>query len=492
MRPREFPLNLDTAEDTPLFVQISRALAADIARGRLKPGDALPGTRSLAGSLGVHRSTVVAAYAELVAQGWVATKPGGATYVAASSPEPRPRRFAPKSFERGGAARSPGFPVGEPLVESMPLPQLPRGGLLLWGGSPDLRLLPVDMLARAHRRVTRRRGKSLLAYSSHFAGHPDLRRAVAQLVSSARGLADDPETVLITRGSQMALDLVARAIVRPGDVVCVEALGYRPSWSALERAGARLVGVPVDASGLDVDALARLCAREPIRMLYVTPHHHYPTTVVLTAGRRARLLALARKHRFAILEDDYDHEFHYDGRPVLPLASTDVDGSVFYVGTFSKVMLADIRVGYTVVPESLIETFEVAQRHTGQLVSETLQDALAEFLDDGAFAAHIRRMTRLYRSRRDRMVEALAAETGDVFVVEPPAGGMQVLARCRARQDDRLLCARLAEAGVTARPLSSHYVGEAAERGLFLGFAAWTEREIDAGARLIGRVCGRS
>jgi GntR family transcriptional regulator/MocR family aminotransferase len=142
-----------------------------------------------------------------------------------------------------------------------------------------------------------------------------------------------------------------------------------------------------------------------------------------------------------------------------------------------------------VVPESLVETFEIAQRHTGQLVSETLQDALAAFMDDGAYAAHIRRMTRLYRARRDRMVEALAAEAGNAFMVEPPAGGMQVLARCSLRQDDRRLCARLAEAGVTARPLSSHYIGETAERGLFLGFAAWTDREIDAGARLIGRVC---
>jgi len=144
-----------------------------------------------------------------------------------------------------------------------------------------------------------------------------------------------------------------------------------------------------------------------------------------------------------------------------------------------------------VVPESLVETFEIAQRHTGQLVSASLQDALSEFMDDGAYAAHIRRMTRLYRARRDRLVQVLAAETRDAFAIDPPAGGMQLVARCRLGQKDRLLCARLAEAGVTARPLSAHYLGKATEQGLFLGFAAWTDKEIDAGARLIGRVCSR-
>ena len=166
-------------------------MARDIARGRLRPGDAVPGTRTLAQTLGVHRSTVVAAYAELTAQGWVAAKPGGATYVAAASPDPRPRRFAPQPSERLGVPAVPGYPLSPPLVESLAVPERPRGSLLLWGGTPDLRLTPIEALARAQRRVTRRRGKTLLGYSPHFAGHPELRGAIARLVSSARGLADD-------------------------------------------------------------------------------------------------------------------------------------------------------------------------------------------------------------------------------------------------------------------------------------------------------------
>jgi GntR family transcriptional regulator/MocR family aminotransferase len=249
---------------------------------------------------------------------------------------------------------------------------------------------------------------------------------------------------------------------------------------ALEGTGAHVVGVPLDRSGLALRG-----GKGRPRLIFVTPSHQYPTGKLMPIDRRLELLRFSKSTGAVLIEDDYDSEFHYDGRPVASLQGLDRAGRVFYVGTFSKVMLADIRVGYTVVPESLIETFELAQRHTGQLVSATLQDALSEFMDDGAYAAHIRRMTRLYRARRDRLAQALAAETRGALAIDLPAGGMQILARCR--QDDLLLCAHLADAGVTARPLSSHYVGKATERGLFLGFAAWTMEEIDEGAHLIGR-----
>jgi DNA-binding transcriptional MocR family regulator len=244
-------------------------------------------------------------------------------------------------------------------------------------------------------------------------------------------------------------------------------------------------------AALDRSGLALAGRKDRPRLIFVTPSHQYPTGKLMPVDRRLELLRFAKATGAVLIEDDYDSEFHYDGRPIASLQGLDGAGRVFYVGTFSKVTLADIRVGYTVVPESLVGTFEIAQRHTGQLVSAALQDALSVFMEDGAYAAHIRRVTRVYRARRDRLVQALSAETRDTFMVDPPAGGMQLLARCRLRQNDRFLCTRLAEAGVTARPLSSHYVGKATERGLFLGFAAWTDPEIDAGARLIGRVCAR-
>jgi GntR family transcriptional regulator/MocR family aminotransferase len=208
----------------------------------------------------------------------------------------------------------------------------------------------------------------------------------------------------------------------------------------------------------------------------------------MPVNRRQELLAFAGAVGAAIVEDDYDSEFHYDGKPVAALQGLDDTGRVFYVGTFSKSMFADVRAGYAIVPENLVDVFETAQRHGGQIVSAPLQNALAEFISDGHFAAHIRKITRVYRGRRDRLVQALGAAAGHILKIIPPAGGMQLLAHLDMQRDDVDIAIRLAKAGVTARPLSRHITGKITDRGLFLGFAAWNEREIDAGAAVIGSV----
>jgi GntR family transcriptional regulator/MocR family aminotransferase len=205
-------------------------------------------------------------------------------------------------------------------------------------------------------------------------------------------------------------------------------------------------------------------------------------------NRRRELLAFANAAGAAVIEDDYDSEFHYDGRPIAALQGLDDTGSVFYVGTFSKSMFADVRAGYAIVPGNLVQVFEKAQRHSGQIVQAPLQNALAEFISDGHFAAHIRKMTRVYRGRRDRLVQALSAAAGDALKIVPPAGGMQLLAYLDSRRDDVDVADRLAKAGVTARPLSRHFTGSITGQGLLLGFAAWNEPEIDAGAAIIGKV----
>ncbi len=477
MRPHEFPLQLDPGAATPLFVQISRALAADVARGRLKPGDALPGTRSLAESLGVHRSTVVAAYAELGAQGWVATKPGGSTYVAPGSPDPKPRRFAPKSTERPSVGRSAGFPVAPPLVESLSTPELPRGALYLWGGSPDLRLAPIDTLARAYRRVTRLRGRSLLAYTAHFGGHPDLRRAVARLVSSARGLADVPDSVLITRGSQMALDLTARSLIEPGDVVAVEALGYQNAVNVFRRAGARVVPVPLDRNGLDVDALGRLVRETRVRLVYVTPHHQYPTTVMLAPARRLALLELARRERIAIVEDDYDQEFHYDGRPILPLASRDPHGNVIYVGTFAKSLAPGLRLAFVTAPRAVLERMTAERALVDRQGDAILECAVAELLEDGELQRHVRRMRRIYHARRDAFCGTMERELGRVLTYRRPPGGLQLWADVAPDVDLELWQARARERGVIFQIGRQFTLDGSPVQSVRLGYSYLDEKE---------------
>jgi len=423
VRPWQIAVDLDPAGDLPLFVQIAHAVSADIRRGRLRPGDPLPGSRTLADDLGVHRNTVLAAYRELESEGWIDSARARGTFVSRTLPEPTPRR-AGQALRTGVPAR-PAFDLAPGPEGYFPMPRAP-GLLTLPGGVPDVRLVPAASLARAYRRALAR--PDLLGYGDPR-GLDELRRALADMLAATRGLACGPDDLMVTRGSQMALYLVARALLRPGDVVAVEDPGYRPAWEALRLTGARLVPIATDASGLDVDALAALLAREPVRAVYITPHHQYPTTVTLAAGRRLQLLALARTHRVAIVEDDYDHEFHYEGRPVLPLASGDAAGSVVYIGTLSKVLAPGLRIGYLVAPQSLLERVIAVRSYTDLNGDRTLEAAAAELLASGEVGRHIRRARRMYQARRDALVHALTNRLDGVLRVTPPSGGMALWAR---------------------------------------------------------------
>ena len=315
MRPWTFPIALQPGTSRePVFQQIARAIRADIRRGRLRPGDALPGSRSLAQTLAVHRNTVLAAYRELEAEGWTVAGQR-TTRVALDLPQaPTDRNPA-----RGAEGR-PGYDLAAPA----PRRNLREPGLLSFGGGlPDLRLVPTDLLARAYRRALASR--ELLGYGD-ARGEARLRAALARLLSETRGLAVSEDRLMIAGGSQGALDLVARTLIRPGDRVAVEDPGYPAAWATLRGAGAELVPVPVDEAGLQVEALGARLAEGPLRAVYLTPHHQFPTTVTMGAARRLKLLELAVRHRIAVLEDDYDNEFHFEGRPVLPLAGEDPAG----------------------------------------------------------------------------------------------------------------------------------------------------------------------
>jgi GntR family transcriptional regulator/MocR family aminotransferase len=424
----DLALSLDDAADSPLFVQIARAVADDVRRGRLRPGAELPGSRALARSLGVHRNTVLAAYRELAAEGWIETSAARGTFVSSALPDPAPRRFAKKAALRAAVPAKLGFDLAGAAPDPHAARPLHPGALALTGGVPDVRLVPAALLARAYRKALRAEPKGALEYGDPR-GHERLRAALAAMLSAVRGLAAGPDEVLVTRGSQMGIDLVARALVAPGDVVAVESFGYRPAWEALRLAGARLVPLPVDRDGLDVDALAALAAREKVRAVYVTPHHQYPTTAVLAPGRRLALLALAREQRMAILEDDYDHEFHYEGRPVLPLASADDAGVVIYVGTLSKILAPGLRIGFVVAPAPLVERLAVIRTFVDRQGDRAVERAVAELLEDGEVQRHARRVRRVYEDRRDALATALRDRLGDALSFDLPAGGMALWAR---------------------------------------------------------------
>jgi len=469
--------------EQPIFIRLARAISDDVRRGRLKPGDALPGSRSLARELGVHRNTVLAAYAELAAEGWITTEAAARTFVSHALPDVE----APSSRRRAAAPATLGFELSvrredretrEARHELRPPPHT----LAMSGGIPDVRLLPTAPLARAYRRALKRGGPTLLGYGD-ARGHARLRAALGEMLSALRGVAADEESLMVTRGSQLALDLVARTLLQPGDVVAVEALGYRPAWTALARAGARVQPVPVDERGIDVDALEALAARERLRAIYVTPHHQYPTTAMLDAGRRLRLLELARARRIAVIEDDYDFEFHYEGRPVLPLASVDRHAVVVYIGTLSKILAPSLRLGFVVAPPPFVERLAIERLAIDRQGDQVVECAVAELIEDGELQRHVRRMRRIYQVRRDVLVAQVQKRLGGVVEVAPPPGGMALWGRVDREVDVDAWAARALARGVWFNPASRFAFDGRPRPWLRLGFAALDERELDEGVK---------
>lgn len=474
-------IDIDRATEggATLTQQLCEELRKVMLDGTLAPGRRLPSSRELARQLKVSRNTVSGVIDQLAMEGFLDVAQGRRPVVAAAKPK----------LLRGGLS-SPGTSRNARMsrwakglqnrgLQKMYWPATDERTRPLQPCVADAREFPHELWARCLRRAAR----MAPLRATPALNRPALQAALLRYLAEHRGVRAAPRQVIVTPSAQAAIELVARVVLDAGDLAWLESPGYIGARAAFEAAGARVAGVALDASGLAIGGRS-----DRPRLISVTPSHQYPTGRLMPVNRRHELLAFARSVGAAIIEDDYDSEFHYDGRPVAALQGLDESGCVFYVGTFSKSTFSDIRLGYVVVPEGYVETFERAQRHAGKLAAVQVQDALAEFIEEGHFAAHVRRMNRLYRERRDYLVEALTAAAGDRLSVASPSGGMQLLAYLGKGLDDCKLTARLNEAGVTARPLSRFFVGGRADHGLYLGFAAWTIQEIDAGVDIIGDV----
>jgi GntR family transcriptional regulator/MocR family aminotransferase len=471
-------LALEADAETPMFLQLSQEIMEKIQRGLLKPGARLPGSRTLAKQLKVHRNTVLAAYGELESQGWLESQEARGTFVS------RELSSIPAFLANEGAsgiAEEVGFPFYN-HHRPRTLPIFPRGTLALQGGYPDLRELPVQAFVRATRRVLQQQTNVLLNYGDP-AGWPALRRAISEMLAARRGLEVKPEQMLLTRGSQMGISLAAQALLRPGDVVAVEHFGYEPAWTALRMAGAHLEPLPVDEDGLDVDALEALLQRRPVRAVYLTPHHQFPTLAVLSASRRMQLLSLAQRYRFAILEDDYDHEFHFEGKPILPLASADRAGVVVYIGTLSKVLAPGLRLGYVVAPAGFVEALVGLRMSIDRQGDQAGEAALAELFEEGEIQRHVRRMRRLYQERREILIHTLERELSDILTIAPSRGGMALWAKVAPSLEVRQWQERCLQKGVWFATGDEYDFGRRPQPYARLGFARLREGELKEAVR---------
>lgn len=463
---------LRRVDEEGLVAQLTGQLRALIATGRLGKGLALPSSRRLASDLGVSRNTVTYAFEQLAAEGYLEASHGRRPVVTVDGGERGDGTGAVASSAR--SARPQLSPWASKLKQtdwpmSYQAPLKP-----LRPGHGDFREFPNEIWARCLRRSAMRAARRELGPVNRMR----LREALAHYLATSRGVRATAEQILILPSAQAALTLIAAVLISPRDDVWVEDPGYPGAAAAFRASGARVTGMRLDEQGMQ-----RTPGMAPPKLIFMTPSHQHPTGRLMSLARRTEFLRSSRPGKTWIVEDDYDGEFHYDSRPVPALQGVDAHGRVFYVGTFSKAMTSDIRLGYLVVPPALVGTLEIAQRHIGLIAASHVQEALAEFVADGHFLAHLRRMRRLYHARRDHLVEGLERHLGDVLSVEIPSGGIQLVARLKRGRADQAAVKRLVEAGVETRALSSLALGRPRDHGLLLGFAAWRENEISAALR---------
>jgi GntR family transcriptional regulator/MocR family aminotransferase len=471
--PWKTSIPLDKENSQPLYLQIVDALVREIVSGRLAPGYKMPGTRYLADLLEINRKTLVIAYDELMAQGWLEVLPAKGTFVSKNLPKLRPAALEDAHTKNC-------LPVKARFVVEAVAPISPskkKIAVRITDGSPDVRLAPTAELYRWCRRVAE--APASLRYQDEQ-GDPHLREVLAEYLRNTRGVVCQPEQLLITRGSQMGIFLTFKTLLRPGDTVVVGEVNYPEANRVIDICQGQRQEVPVDEQGLSVDAVEEICRRQPVRALYITSHHYYPTTVTLSIDRRMKLLALAQQYRFLIVEDDYDYDFHYASNPMLPLASLDTQGCVVYLGSFTKCIAPAIRVGYLAAPTNVIQALTPYRRLVDRQGDPVLERALAHWIEEGALQRHLKKSLRTYRERRDALSQYLQEHLSDILSFREPEGGMATWVRCNSELDVLALADYTASRGVSLEGVD-HWQ---AYRGIRLGFASLTPEEMTQGMNI--------
>jgi GntR family transcriptional regulator/MocR family aminotransferase len=486
MLPFQTLLTINKDAATPVYQQIANGLVRLIRDGVIKPGAPLPGSREMALLLQVHRKTVIAAYQELFTQDWIETIPRKGVIVSQRLPEIKPRTF--KAEVRIPAyAGNTGFTFRQlPVLASAIRPGDQR--LAINDGFPDYRIAPIDLLMREYRSLFNSPAIKHHARYGPVAGPLSLRTEMVKFLADSRGLNITPNNLLLTHGAQMAIYITAKLVLRPGATVLVGEPNYFMADMIFEQFGAKLVRIPLDDNGMDVDAIARICKKKAPDLLYIVPHHHHPTTVTLSAERRMKLLELIRQYRFPVIEDDYDYDFHYSSSPILPLASADHGGNVIYIGSFTKTLAPFVRVGYMIAPENFINEASMARRLIDIRSDNVLEEALALLFRNGDMQRHLKKSVKLYHERRDHLCQLLEKELSGVVSFRKPDGGMAIWARFNEQLPLPAIAARASAKGLFMSDGSNYSYGTRNHNALRFGFASLNEKELTEAVGIIKQV----
>lgn len=478
MLPWKSLVPIDRQSPRAVYLQITEGIINAIRSGHMKAGQRLPGSRRMADILGINRKTAVIAYDELIAQDWIISRSSRGTFVAETLPLLQTQSWLPGESPTGHKA---GFSwdipdyLTQPAAFSYPM--------AFDDGLPDIRLAPIEELARAYSRNLRSLwDQGRLSYSDAL-GHPKLRALLAQELNMTRGLNIGPEHLMITRGSQMAIFLAGRITLSSSKGTAVMTKpGYRTGAMNFQYAGGRVLYIAADEEGMIVEELEEICKKQIIKLVYVTPHHHYPTTVRLSPQRRMRLLQLADRYDFAILEDDYDYDFHYANSPLLPLASGDHKGRVLYIGSFSKNISPAIRMGYLVGPPEVIRELPKIRRLIDRQGDMVMEAAIADLIEEGVIRRYLKKALKQYRIRRDLCAQELRKELGPYLQFRDPAGGLAIWAKWHADICLPELSKQLRQHQVYLSD-GDFYIPE--ENRVRMGFASMTEGEMRQAVMLI-------
>jgi len=416
-------IKIDRDSDLAIFMQITNQLINSIQRGYLPFGIKLPGTRSLSQILEVHRNTIVAVYDELFAQGWVESVPNKGTFIIGKNDE---KLIAFNNFNKEKLKNYPkttGFTFKKSNILDNPF-EHSNCEFVFNDGSPDIRLTQIDQQSRLYSSALKRKAHKI-GYYNHD-GSEFFKKNLSQYLNLSRGLAISNDNLLITRSTEMSIYIVSEILLNPGDTVLIGSLSYFSVNMIFQKAGVNIVTIPIDNEGINVDEVRKICQKQKIRMLYLTPHHHYPTTVTLSAQRRLELLNLANEFGFIILEDDYDYDFHYDKSPILPLASADTNGMVIYIGSFGKSLAPGFRTGFIVAPENLMIEMRKYLGIIDRQGDILMEHVLGEMIAEGEINRYLKKSLKIYQERRDYFIQLIEENLGNFLHFEKPSGGLAI------------------------------------------------------------------
>ena len=472
----------DRSVEVPLHRQVYQGFRAAILSGKLRPGQMVPSSREFAADHGISRFPVLHAYAQLMAEGYFETRAGAGTYIASNLPERLMSVTTDARPKRNGVAGPRNVSRRSRLYPAVDFHRASR----IWGPfhvhQPAFEQFPFRIWSALINRHSRNPGARTI-HDIDPMGSLRFRKAICDYLGSSRAVHCEPDQIMVVSGSQQALDITARVLLDSGDSVWVEEPGYKLGLAVFEAAGCRLIPVPVDKEGMDIGRGISL--KKDVRAALVTPSHQYPLGSTMSASRRMQLLDWSQSSGSWIIEDDYDSEFRYESRPISSLQGMDTNARVIYIGTFSKVMFPSVRVGYIVIPTDLVERFAAVRFAMDIFPPYLHQEVLTDFMLEGHFGAHVRKMRQVYKERRQALVDCLEKEFGGQLTIHGAEAGMHVAVTLPEGYLDTEIAARAANDGLSLYTISQYCRSKPALQGFVLGFGSTYVEEM---AKAVGKL----